>query len=315
MKSRSNKTDSSSLLPGSTSSSKSSKSRKRRATELESEKKNGEKPNTICYHLPRIWKSDIRRQYATMFANVYNTCDYDYMKKYIETFYRPDMTLVLTKGLPEINAPVLDKQECSGFDNCGAVWFERMNDAPDLAFNLQQTQMKLRTDGTAVVSASFEITGTKILQLTPEDMIKYNIIPSPEITASTFSSSSSLSPSSSSSTPYYSNSDMVDDIFSDPEISQALEDILNDNGESNGNPKPIVHVGQEAILFDEVNDNLVCKFEEAMKFNRQNNCPPPSNAVTVPFKFIAKGRFSLHLDSDSKVYLVDFKILLDNNDC
>lgn len=40
--------------------------------------------------LPRILKSDVRRCYAQMFTNIYNSCDSSLMEKYLRTFYRPD---------------------------------------------------------------------------------------------------------------------------------------------------------------------------------------------------------------------------------
>ncbi|RYG95353.1 hypothetical protein EON65_56105 [archaeon] len=42
--------------------------------------------------LPKILKHDIRRSYPAMFSNIYNSCDADLMNKYLETFYRPDIT-------------------------------------------------------------------------------------------------------------------------------------------------------------------------------------------------------------------------------
>ena len=277
---------------------KASKSRKRKAATPSSSddtsSNTGSERAVVSYHLPRIWKSDIRRQYATMFANVYNACDYNYMMKYIETFYRPDMTLALSKGN-------LERKECSGFDHCTTVWYERMHDAPDLAFELKQTQMKLRSDGTSVVSASFVLTGTKILTLTPDEMKKLNITPPSE-------------------TPDQLATDSVDELINDPEIAEVLDDIMtseaNDNAtnkhlsqinSTNENPVPPILTEDEA-LSKKINMELVCEIEQAMSIQSDKKSLPASNAVPVPFKFAATGRFALHLDSDSKVYLVDFRM-------
>ncbi len=48
---------------------------------------------TLTYNLlyiPRILKTDLRRQYPVMFMNVYNSCDYVYMKKFMDKFFRQD---------------------------------------------------------------------------------------------------------------------------------------------------------------------------------------------------------------------------------
>ena len=43
--------------------------------------------------MPRIPRSDIRRQYARMFSNVYNACDFDLLTQYLSQFYRPDLSV------------------------------------------------------------------------------------------------------------------------------------------------------------------------------------------------------------------------------
>lgn len=55
-----------------------------------------ENPNSI-YYLPRIPRRDIRRQYAMMFSNVYNSQDWDFMSKFIDTFFLKDTTILLQK--------------------------------------------------------------------------------------------------------------------------------------------------------------------------------------------------------------------------
>lgn len=42
--------------------------------------------------LPKIVKSDIRRSFPAMFTNIYNACDAELMKKYLDTFYCADMS-------------------------------------------------------------------------------------------------------------------------------------------------------------------------------------------------------------------------------
>ncbi len=54
--------------------------------------------NTLTYNLlymPRILKTDLRRQYPVMFMNVFNSCNYDYMQGFVNRFLRDDTTFIL----------------------------------------------------------------------------------------------------------------------------------------------------------------------------------------------------------------------------
>ncbi len=53
---------------------------------------------TITYNLlyiPRILKTDLRRQYPVMFMKVFNSCNYDYMQGFVNRFLRDDTTFTL----------------------------------------------------------------------------------------------------------------------------------------------------------------------------------------------------------------------------
>ena len=43
---------------------------------------------------PRIVKSDFRRHYATMWVNVFNSCDQGLLARHIETFYDRNVSVV-----------------------------------------------------------------------------------------------------------------------------------------------------------------------------------------------------------------------------
>ncbi len=43
--------------------------------------------------MPRIPKSDIRRQYAAMFSNVYNSCDFNLLSQYLDQFYHENLAV------------------------------------------------------------------------------------------------------------------------------------------------------------------------------------------------------------------------------
>ena len=42
--------------------------------------------------LPKIVKSDVRRSFPAMFANIYNACDSELMNRYLDTYYIPELT-------------------------------------------------------------------------------------------------------------------------------------------------------------------------------------------------------------------------------
>ena len=53
---------------------------------------------TLTYNLlyiPRILKSDLRRQYPVMFMNVFNSCNRDVINGFAEKFFRDDTQFIL----------------------------------------------------------------------------------------------------------------------------------------------------------------------------------------------------------------------------
>ncbi len=65
-------------------------SKKRKFVKIE------DNPRSI-YYLPRIPRNDVRRQYAMMFSNVYNSHDWDYMSKFVQTFFHPNVSILFQK--------------------------------------------------------------------------------------------------------------------------------------------------------------------------------------------------------------------------
>lgn len=43
--------------------------------------------------VPKVVKNDIRLQYAQMFANVYNACDYNWITAFLQRHFRPDYVI------------------------------------------------------------------------------------------------------------------------------------------------------------------------------------------------------------------------------
>lgn len=49
--------------------------------------------NLTTQRRPRILKNDIRRNYATMFANVFNSGDFELMSTHVDQLYSPDFVV------------------------------------------------------------------------------------------------------------------------------------------------------------------------------------------------------------------------------
>lgn len=91
-----------------------------------------------------------------MFANVYNSVDYALMTNYIQHFICDDYIYRFSKlGVT--------KMLKGSKELLGQFWFERMMDAPDVKFDFFSDQIKVRSNGTAVLTGNFKISGTKIM--------------------------------------------------------------------------------------------------------------------------------------------------------
>lgn len=44
--------------------------------------------------IPHVIKSDARLTYANMVAAVYNSCDFDFMVRFMKTYFRSDFTVM-----------------------------------------------------------------------------------------------------------------------------------------------------------------------------------------------------------------------------
>ncbi len=110
--------------------------------------------------IPRIVKHDVRRQYATMIANVYNSQDKEYLKEFLNVYFRPDA--IYYQSNRRFNHPhrvkfclIDDLQTLEDF------WYQHMHDTPDLVYRLGKIQFKLKSDNTGTVTFQCSITGTQ----------------------------------------------------------------------------------------------------------------------------------------------------------
>lgn len=62
------------------------------------DERNARDSNCITYNLlymPRILKTDLRRQYPVMFVNAFNSCNNEYIQSFVNKFLRDDTTFIL----------------------------------------------------------------------------------------------------------------------------------------------------------------------------------------------------------------------------
>lgn len=112
------------------------------------------------YLIPRIIKTDIRRQYATMFANVYNSQNVALMQEFLETYFRKDFIYSQT-GRHYQDLEHAKICTIHDFKAVSEFWYEHMLDTPDLVFKLGKVQFKLKSDNTGTVTFQCSITGTR----------------------------------------------------------------------------------------------------------------------------------------------------------
>lgn len=112
--------------------------------------------------IPKIFRTDSRRSYASMFANVYNARDFDFMMNYMNTFAADKFLYIFKQTVP--NQPNLHVQ-LEGIIPTGKIWFARMYDSPDMVFNIVTTKLRARADETSVIEINFIITGTKVVNI------------------------------------------------------------------------------------------------------------------------------------------------------
>lgn len=112
--------------------------------------------------MPRINKTDIRRNYAAAYADAYNSCDFDVIYDFLSDYCVPDV-LFIQKWVGSdqyLNFP--QNLEFKGIDAAAEYWFSRCLLAPDLALQLKVTKLFVRSDGFSSIASSFTILCTRL---------------------------------------------------------------------------------------------------------------------------------------------------------
>lgn len=155
--------------------------------------RSGPKPMTkeqfykIRPKMPRINKSDPRRNYAAAYADAYNSCDFDVIWNFLNEHCVKDFTFIQKWVGAEqyLNFPL--HLEIKGVDAAAEYWFSRCLLAPDLALSLKVTKLFVRSDGLSTVASSFIILCTRLFDGELSDSLIRTVASQPSITDATSS--------------------------------------------------------------------------------------------------------------------------------
>jgi len=246
------------------------KGKKKRKVANDSAKCDGLVPARIP--LPRILKSDIRRKYGTFFANVFNSGEYQFMWSFLDTLVEPNFLYTMKKtGITDPVLTIVSKQTLAEY------WYQRMHDAPDQLFTIDRSRLKVRSDGTAVFSTRFNISGTIVISNMEQQKAYESKVAGVPCTGEPYDTQvedihnkddSSLSDFSQNAGSNEVDEDIVEALVNDP--VQKLAEVIN-------------------------SDQAVTEFQPKL------------------IDYLVTGVISMHLDSDSRITMLEMVIDADNS--
>eukprot|EP01040_Poterioochromonas_malhamensis_P008913 gene8913-9650_t len=303
---------------------------------LDETTKSSSSSTVVTYNLlyiPRILKSDLRRQYPVMFMNAFNSCDYHYMRGFVDKFLRDDCRFIVEA--PTRHLPM--KAISYGKENCAKAWYDRMEDAPDLRFQLTSSQMKLRSDGSCTCVATFSYSGTAIIYVDPkkiQTILKYCqvnecgilTLPNPftfassissnhkesSSSSSSFSSSSSIFPHTSFDTSCLNHHLVQREIDEENRWNEVLLN-LHDNNQylKTMNKLFLDHLDHSYSIPNEENEYLYSVFDNSLNLTRSSKktlIPNTLLRLGFPFEFV--GDLIFQLDEESRIITNEMKAYL-----
>lgn len=230
--------------------------------------------------LPRIMKTDVRRTYAQMFANVYNSCDNIFMTDYLRTFYRTDFTFHQHFS-DELLSRNKTNCELSDLQRVGAFWYEKMTSSPDLRFDLGQAQVRARSDGTGMVQFQFCLDGTFMV---PDELCHDSMTAADDLSRAF-------------------DHDRARTSSSDDQERRMLQDVLDE--EEDMDIVPAQQWTQDVVtsvrLLKEIDFAIYGRVCDP-QFNKWLHYSGPMTAVKYHFN----GTASMHLDANLMIYCLNF---------
>eukprot|EP00981_Chlorochromonas_danica_P013859 scaffold6945_cov174-Ochromonas_danica.AAC.1 len=255
--------------------------------------------------LPKILKHDIRRDYAAMFRNVYNSCDQKLMNQYLFQFCRPD-SIFRQQCAQEMLAKGKRNLEVLGMKNISAFWRGSMESSPDLSFEVGVTNLRVRSDGTGVISFHFTLSGTSDIPVLDPSSAMLKLGHRDEIGPH---GSSSVSTDISC---YDSQDD--DDVLNfllEPTVDEltANDESSTSSRSMSGSSPSSIPCSDHSTSSDVSSSDLKISTESVAEFNtameslcelRMRGIEIPSTAKMFSLAYSVNGVASMHLDADSR---------------
>lgn len=191
--------------------------------------------------VPKISKSDPRRNYATLFAAAYNSCDFEKIWEFIADYATKDIRFIQKWVGDEEYFNFPSYFEVRGSEAAVEYWFSRCVIVPDLVLELKETKLYVRSDGVSTVLSSCVFGCTRMY----DGIISESLIcrpPETTVIASAAAENAVLIPRSgeednnslghvdsnvSTGAATHSNSIGVDDAAAGGEMSVEMAEIIN----------------------------------------------------------------------------------------
>jgi hypothetical protein len=296
---------------------------------------------TLTYNLlyiPRILKSDLRRQYPVMFMNVFNSCNRDVINGFAEKFFRDDTQFILEapskyrlsvspqKSNASLARYIPVKSFFNGKENCKNLWFDRMNDAPDLRFEVTSVRIKVRSDGTSSCYATYKYSGTSLMHIDPTRLTQTlhyckenddGILSFPYPIQTSLDSTETCLPNN---PPKLSLLDGFDDDFIEiaQEIFNKWKHISTSASSSTSTQHKMFQFLINRLLLRRFvrlhnipkgeSDYLIEVAENKIILN--NTLTRPNETLQLAFPFHFGGDFIFHLDDESKIVMNEMRTYL-----
>jgi hypothetical protein len=123
------------------------------------------------YYVPviRVLKTDVRRSYADMFGNVWNSVDLPLLFGFLETYCK--VNFLQESYMPRGNTDVSSTRNMQGVVSVAKFWYTTMLLSPDLTIKVGETNVIYSPEDKSLnrVEAKFRIRGTRIYD-TPDNL-------------------------------------------------------------------------------------------------------------------------------------------------
>lgn len=124
----------------------------------------------------QVIREDARLSYAQMVQAVYNSCDFNFMTRFLKSYFRSDYCGVHNFSGDFPAQMLSQKLEIHGLELSGKFWYERMLDFPDLLFRIRKSEVVIESDENGVIICDFEMLATGIYPARPQEVKQAEIM-------------------------------------------------------------------------------------------------------------------------------------------